>query len=212
MELLPQLLRGASITVQVTFYSALLTFFIAFIAGLSRLSKNYLVRKATGVYVEIFRGTSLLVQLFWIYFVLPFFGLELSALAAGVIALGMNYGAYASEIVRGSVLAIPKAQTEATIALNMSRWQRMRRIIIPQAFKLMLPGFGNISIELLKGTSLVYFINLADLTNQSMLMRNTNNGQTFEIFTLLLIVYFVLALPLILTARWLERRSSVGRV
>lgn len=212
MELLPQLLRGASITVQVTFYSALLTFFIAFIAGLSRLSKNYLVRKATGVYVEIFRGTSLLVQLFWIYFVLPFFGLELSALAAGVIALGMNYGAYASEIVRGSVLAIPKAQTEATIALNMSRWQRMRRIIIPQAFKLMLPGFGNISIELLKGTSLVYFINLADLTNQSMLIRNTNNGQTFEIFTLLLIVYFVLALPLILTARWLERRSSVGRV
>jgi polar amino acid transport system permease protein len=102
--------------------------------------------------------------MFWFYFALPHFGIVLPAFAVAVITMGLNYGAYASEIVRSSILAIPKGQTEAAIALNMTPRQRMWRVILPQAFRLMLPGFGNISIELLKGTALVSLITLNDLT------------------------------------------------
>jgi polar amino acid transport system permease protein len=204
-------LRGAGVTIQILVASTILAFAIAFIAGLGRVSKHLLIRKLTAVYVEIFRGTSLLVQMFWIFFALPLaFGLELSPFWAGVIALGLNYGAYASEIVRGAITAIPKGQTEAAIALNMTRWQRMRLVILPQAFRIMLPGFGNISIELLKGTSLVSLITMADLTYQGLTLRNTNISHTTEIFLSLLILYFILALPLIFTTRYLERRASRG--
>lgn len=103
------------------------------------------------VYVEIFRGTSLLIQLFWIYFALPMvLDIRMSAMTAAILALGLNYGAYGSEVVRSSILAIPKGQIEASIALNMTPFQRMRRIIFPQAWTMMLPGFGNLQIELLK--------------------------------------------------------------
>ncbi|MFP5114848.1 ectoine/hydroxyectoine ABC transporter permease subunit EhuC [Bacillaceae bacterium C204] len=212
VELLPSLLNGAKVTVQVLVLSMIFTYVIAFLAGLGKLSKFKMIRGICTFYIEIFRGTSLLVQLFWIYFVLPFFGIELSALAAGVIAMSLCYGAYASEIVRGAILSIPKGQTEASIALNMTPFQRMRNIILPQAVKIMLPGFGNISIELVKGTSLVSLITLGDLTYQALTLRNTNIGQTTEIFTSLLIIYFVIALPLIIVARWLEHRTSVGGV
>ncbi|PFP29322.1 ectoine/hydroxyectoine ABC transporter permease subunit EhuC [Bacillus sp. AFS073361] len=212
VELLPSLLNGAKVTVQVLLLSMIFTYLIAFLAGLGKLSKFKMIRGISTFYIEIFRGTSLLVQLFWIYFVLPFFGIELSALAAGVIAMSLCYGAYASEIVRGAILSIPKGQTEAAIALNMTPFQRMRNIILPQSLKIMLPGFGNISIELVKGTSLVSLITLGDLTYQALTIRNTNIGQTTEIFTSLLIIYFVIALPLIIIARWLEHRTSVGGV
>ncbi|GAB7389037.1 ectoine/hydroxyectoine ABC transporter permease subunit EhuC [Bacillaceae bacterium] len=211
MELLPALLRGAGVTVRVLVLSAALAFFIAFLAGFGRLSKHKTVRRLTGLYVELFRGTSLLVQMFWFYFAFPFFGVKLSAMAAGVISLGLNYGAYASEIVRSSILAVPTGQTEAAIALNMTPRQRMQRVILPQAFRLMLPGFGNISVEMLKGTALVSLVTLGDLTYQAMTLRNANIGWTTEIFTLLLLMYFLLALPLILLSRWLERRVSIGR-
>ncbi|MGO4889250.1 ectoine/hydroxyectoine ABC transporter permease subunit EhuC [Anaerobacillus sp. MEB173] len=211
-ELIPSLLNGAKITIQVLVLSLIFTYSIAFIAGLGKLSKYLIIRGISSVYIEIFRGTSLLVQLFWIYFVLPFFGIELSALAAGVIAMSLCYGAYASEIVRGAILSIPKGQTEAAIALNMTPFQRMRRIIIPQAIKIMLPGFGNISIELIKGTALVSLITLGDLTYHALTLRNTNVGLTTEIFTALIILYFVIALPLIILARWLERRATMGGV
>lgn len=210
MELLPELLRGANVTIKVLLASAALTFILAFIAGLGRISKNLLIRKLTGLYVEIFRGTSLLVQMFWIFFALPAFGIHLSAYFAGVLALGLNYGAYASEIVRGAILAIPKGQTEASIALNLTRWQRMRLVILPQAFRIMLPGFGNISIELLKGTSLVSLITLSDLTYQALTLRNTDLSYTMPAFVLLLVLYFIIALPLLYATRWFERRASKG--
>lgn len=207
---LPELLRGVGITIQILLLSAVLAFVIAFVAGISRISRFAIVRFITGVFVELFRGSSLLVQMFFFFYALPSFGIRLSPFVAGVVALGLNYGAYASEIVRGAILAIPHGQTEAGIALNMTRWQRLRLIILPQAFRIMLPGFGNISIELLKGTSLVSLITLADLTFQGTVLKNSNTGAAFEIFTLLLVMYFVIALPLILTARWLEKRASKG--
>jgi polar amino acid transport system permease protein len=212
LELVPSLINGAMVTIQVLALSLIFTYVIALIAGLGKLSKNMIIKGISTVYIEIFRGTSLLVQLFWIYFVLPLFGIELSAMAAGVIAMSLCYGAYASEIVRGAILSIPKGQTEAAIALNMTPFQRLRDVILPQAIKIMLPGFGNISIELMKGTSLVSLITLGDLTYQALTLRNTHVGLTTEIFTSLLIIYFIIALPLIVLARWLERRVAVGGV
>ncbi|WP_411502310.1 ectoine/hydroxyectoine ABC transporter permease subunit EhuC [Brevibacillus centrosporus] len=212
MQMIPLLLEGAATTVQVTALSVLVAFFVSFAAGFGRLSKWLWVRSMTTVYVEIFRGTSLLVQMFWLFFALPLLGIELPPMVAGVIALGLNYGAYGSEVVRSSIVAVPKGQTEAAIALNMSPLLRMRRIILPQAFVMMLPSFGNLLIELLKGTSLLSLITLADLTFQGMLLRTFDSSRTFQIFGLMLVMYFLMAYPLTLAMRWLERRASVGRV
>lgn len=211
-DLLPPLLKGAVVTLKVTGLSVVVAFLAAFLAGFGRLAKNRLIRTITGVYVEVFRGTSLLIQLFWLFYALPLLGVELSPLVAGVIALGLNYGAYGSEIVRSSILAIPKGQTEAAIALNMTRWQRMSKVILPQALVMMIPSFGNLLIELLKGTSLISLITLSDLTFQGMLLRTFDASRTFETFALVLVLYFILAYPITLLMKWLERRLTEGRV
>lgn len=211
-DLFPSLAKGAALTVEVTVLSALVAFAASFLAGFGRLSRRKSVRALTAVYVEGFRGTSLLVQLFWLYYALPLLGVELPPLAAGVIALGLNHGAYGSEVVRSAVLAVPRGQTEAAIALNMTPWQRMRRVILPQAFVMMIPSFGNLLIELLKGTSLISLITLADLTFQGMVLRTFDASRTFEIFALVLVAYFALAYPLTLGMRGLERRLTAGRV
>lgn len=211
MDFIPALMRGAVVTIQITLMSAILAFFMSFIAGFGRISKSTAIRGVTATYVEIFRGTSLLVQLFWLYFAFPMlFGIELSAMTAGVLALALNYGAYGSEVVRSSIQAIPKEQTEAAIALNMTPRQRMRRVILPQAFIIMLPAFGNLLIELLKGTALVSLITLGDLTFQAKSLLATSN-QPGIIFGLLLLFYFVLAYPLTRGVRWVEKKVSAGR-
>lgn len=195
---------------ELTVISAGLAFITAFIVGLARLSKNSLNRVSATVFVEFFRGTSLLVQMFWAFFVLPFFGVQLTAMQAGILILGLHYGAYSSEIVRSSILAVPKGQTEAGIALNMTQAQIMYRIILPQAIVRMLPAFGNNLIEMLKGTALVSLITLSDLMFQGVLIRSAT-FRTTETFSLVLMVYFVLALPLTFSVRWFERRLSRGR-
>ncbi|WP_260412352.1 ectoine/hydroxyectoine ABC transporter permease subunit EhuC [Alkalihalobacillus sp. TS-13] len=210
MDILNKLLPAGWMTIKILVTSAILTYLIAFIAGLGRVSQFSIIRTLTMIYVELFRGTSLLVQMFWIFFALPAFGVEFSAFWAGVLALSLNYGAYASEVVRGSILAIPKTQTEASIALNMTRWQRLKLVILPQAFRIMLPGLGNNSIELLKGTSLVSLITLGDLTYRGLIIQNTNLSYTVPVFVLLLILYFIIALPLIIIVRRLESRASKG--
>ncbi|MDG0873832.1 ectoine/hydroxyectoine ABC transporter permease subunit EhuC [Paenibacillus thiaminolyticus] len=213
LEYVPALLQGAWVTLQIVCFSMLLAFICAFIAGLARLSKYRIIRFVSAVYVEVFRGTSLLVQLFWLYFALPMLlDIRMSAMAAAVLALGLNYGAYGSEVVRGAILSVPKGQYEAAVALNMSPWLRMRRIVLPQAMALMLPSFGNLLIELLKGTSLVYFITLMDLTYQGMVLRSFDNSSTPQIFALLLLIYFIMAYSLTLGIRWVERRAVKGRV
>lgn len=208
--MLPALWPGVGITIQLTVLSSVLAFMLAFLMGLGRLSKYKPVRFATTAYVEFFRGTSLLVQLFWAYFVLPLFGLELTALQTGILVLGLNYGAYASEIVRSSIIAIPKSQIEAGVALNMTSTQIMFRIVLPQALRMMLPPFGNLLIELLKGTALVSMITLSDLMFQGAQLRTTTL-RTTEVFSLVLIMYFLLAYPLIIATRKLEQRLSRGR-
>ncbi|PAK50759.1 ectoine/hydroxyectoine ABC transporter permease subunit EhuC [Paenibacillus sp. 7541] len=212
IEFLPTLLKGAEITVIVALLSAVLAIVAAFIAGLGRLSKLWIVRTVMAVYVEVFRGTSLLVQLFWLYFALPFIGIELPKMAAAVLAIGLNFGAYGSEIVRSAILAVPKGQWEAAVALNMKPWQRMWNIILPQASLRMLPPFGNQLVELIKSTSLVYFITMADLTYQAMVLRNNYISWTTEILILLLLMYFVMATLVSVGVKLLERKLTAGRL
>ena len=187
-----RLLSGAVITVQQTVLAAVLAILIAVIVGLMRLSGNFAVRGAATVYIEIFRGTSLLVQLYWIFFVLPLFGVTLEKFTAGFVAVGMNLGAYGAEVVRGAIQSVPRGQYEAALALNMSPLTRMRRIIFPQAILIMLPPWGNLLIELLKGTALVALISVTDL----MFEAKQINGTTFlsiEAFGTALVIYYIMA-------------------
>ncbi|MCU9595298.1 ectoine/hydroxyectoine ABC transporter permease subunit EhuC [Caldibacillus thermolactis] len=209
-DILVRILPGLKVTLQVLILSAILAIIVAFVAGFGRLSRFKIIRFITTIYVELFRGTSLLVQLFWLFFALPAFGIQFTPLFAAIIALGLNYGAYASEVVRGSILAISKGQTEAAIALNMTYWQRMRIVILPQALRIMLPGFGNNIIELIKGTSLVSLITLNDLTYHGLMLQNVNLSYTMPVFLVLLFVYFLIALPFVWLVRKFEKNVSKG--
>ena len=195
---------GAFITATQTLLSIALAVAIAFAMGLMRLSGNLFVRSIASVYVEVFRGTSLLVQLFWIFYVLPLFGITLEPFPAGFIAVGMNLGAYGSELVRGAILSVPRGQWEAALAINMSPALRMRRIIIPQAILSMLPAWGNLLIELLKGTALVSLISVTDLMFEAKQI-NSTTYLSVQAFGTALIIYYVMARFMVTPfMRWFE--------
>ena len=178
---------------------------LAFAAGLMLLAPGRIVQTLASVYVELFRGTSLVVQLYWIYFALPIFGLTLDKFVAGFLGVGLNIGAYGAILVKGAILSVPRGQWEAAIAINMSPWRRMVRIILPQALVIMLPGWGNLLIELLKATALVALISVADLMFE---VRQINNAtfQSAQAFGTALIIYYIIARFLITPAmRGLER-------
>lgn len=203
------ILDGAVVTLELTVLGCALALVAAFTAGLGRLSRFAAARWLATAYIEFFRGTSIFVQLFWAYFVLPLFGLPLTPLQAGVLALGLNVGAYGAEVVRGAVLAVPREQHEACVALNLTRWQRMRHVILPQALVIMLPTFNNNAIELLKGTAVVSLISLADMTFQAQVVR-AQTGNTMVPFLTILVLYFVIASVITVLVRGLERRLSEG--
>lgn len=203
----PRLLSGTAITIVLTILAGILAVTIAFAAGLMKLSPNFLVRSTATVYIEIFRGTSLLVQLYWIFFVLPLFGITLEKFTAGYITVGMNLGAYGAELVRGAIKSVPRGQWEAALALNMSAAKRMIRIILPQAIVVMLPPWGNLFIELLKGTALVSLISVADLMFQAKQINGTTFMSAQSFGTALVIYYIVARFGITPSMRWLERRS-----
>ncbi|WP_081760252.1 amino acid ABC transporter permease [Sporosarcina sp. D27] len=205
-------MQGLKVTLLVLVLSIICSTIIALVAGLSRVSTNRLVTGVTGFYVEIFRGTSLIVQLFWFSYALPgLFNIHLgSDIWVAVLAISLNYGAYMSEIVRGSIQAVPAGQTEASIALNLSKFQRMRHIIIPQAVRMMLPEYGNYLIQILKATSLVSLIGLTDLLYYGNIYRSTHLSDSPTVYLLLLVMYFVIALPLIGFTKKMERVSKKG--
>jgi polar amino acid transport system permease protein len=204
----PRLLSGVGMTLAQFLLAAMIGIAISLFMGLMKLSQNPFLRGTAITYIEIFRGTSLVVQLYWIFFVLPLFGLTIEKFTAGFLAVGMNIGAYGAELVRGGILSVPKGQWEAALALNMKPAQRMRRIILPQALVNMLPPWGNLMIELLKGTALVSLISVADL----MFEARQINATTFlsaQIFGTALILYYLLARFLVTPfMRWLERYMS----
>jgi len=209
----PRFLSGALLTALLTLLASMLAIAVAFCMGLMRLSTFGPVRWIAIVYIEFFRGTSLLVQLYWIYFVLPLFGLTLDNFTAGVLGVGLNLGAYGAELVRGGIQSVPRGQWEASLALNMSPAKRMWRIIFPQALVNMLPPWGTLLIELLKGTALVALISVADL----MFEARQINGSTYlsaEAFGTALVIYYVFARFIISPfMRWLEgvMARKVGR-
>lgn len=197
-------INGTLVTAAQFFLAAAVAIVLALIAGIMKLSENVILRGTANVYIEIFRGTSLLVQLYWIFFVLPLFGITLEKFTAGFVAVGMNLGAYGAELVRGAIQSVPKGQWEAAYSLSMSPAKRMWRIILPQALVIMLPPWGNLLIELLKGTALVALISVADL----MFVSRQINGTTFlsaQAFGTALIVYYIFARFIITPfMRWLE--------
>ncbi|EKE71161.1 MULTISPECIES: ectoine/hydroxyectoine ABC transporter permease subunit EhuC [Roseobacteraceae] len=209
----PDFLKGTGITAAQFILATMLAIGIALVAGLMKLSHNAVIRGVSVTYIEIFRGTSLLVQLYWIFFVLPLFGVTLDKFTAGFVAVGMNLGAYGAELVRGGIQSVPKGQWEAAYALSMSPAKRMWRIILPQALVNMLPPWGNLLIELLKNTALVSLISVTDL----MFVAKQINGSTFlsaQAFGLALIVYYVFARFIVTPfMRWLEgvMRRKLGR-
>ena len=203
------ILQGALVTAQLTVLGSALALVAAFVAGLGCLSRIAPIRWVATVYIEFFRGTSIFVQLFWAYFVLPFAGITLSPLVAGVMALGLNVGAYGAEVVRGAILSVPKDQYEATIALNLTKYARMRHVILPQALPLMVPTFGNNAIELLKATAVVSLISLTDMTFQAQVVR-AQTGSTLIPFLIILILYFAMASLISFGVRLTERRLTRG--
>ncbi|MFE6283242.1 ectoine/hydroxyectoine ABC transporter permease subunit EhuC [Streptomyces sp. NPDC057877] len=205
---MPDVWSGLWVTVAATLLGAAVALVLAFVFGFMANSRPVLVRGASRVIVEFFRGTSLYVQLFWLYYALPLmFGYELTPLFCGVVAFGMNYGAYGSEVVRGALNAVPKAQWEAAVALNMTPWQRTRRVILPQAWVQMIPPFTNLLIQLLKCTPLLWLISAADLTAVVQQMRD-RTGETTWAYVTLLVIYFVLAYALTLLMNLLERHAK----
>lgn len=206
---LPTLLEASVVTIQLTLIGIALAVFMGFAAGLGCLVKFRPVRAVARTYVEIFRGTSALVQLFWLFFVLPHFGLSLDPFTVGWLALGLNVGAYGAEVVRGAILAVPRGQYEAATAINMPKWRAMRRIIVPQALPATIPPWGNLFIELLKATSLISLITVADLTFRAKQL-NDQTFMTIEIFGLALLIYLVFSLVITTVMRQVERRVGRG--
>lgn len=207
---LPPLLKGAVVTLQVSALSALVFFLMSLLAGFGGLSRFRAIRWITKIYVEIFRGTALLVQLFWLFFVLPELGIVLSPLAAGVLGIGLNYGAYGAEIVRGAILSVPKGQADACTALNLPTWSRMVRIVFPQSFAIMVPSMGNLTIEMIKATSVVSAVTLIDITYASVLLNNVHY-RTIEVFTVTLISYYLISQVMRILFSALEEWSSAYR-
>ncbi|WP_346909429.1 ectoine/hydroxyectoine ABC transporter permease subunit EhuC [uncultured Roseibium sp.] len=202
-------LDGAKTTLIILGASAVLSTLIAFAAGLGRLSPVLPVRWLAIAYIEIFRGTSALVQLFWLFYVLPLFGPTIEPMTAGILGVSLNVGAYAAIVVEASVRAVPKSQIEASIALNLGDFARLRRIILPQAIRIMIPPFGNLAIQLFKLTALVSFIGISDLTYTAYQLNQTTY-LTVQVFTIVLFMYFAIGLSITILMKLLEKRYSRG--
>ncbi|MES0213347.1 ectoine/hydroxyectoine ABC transporter permease subunit EhuC [Mesorhizobium sp. M0028] len=196
---------GALVTgIQFIFSLALATL-LAHLFGLMLLSSNQAVKSVAVIYVEFFRGTSLLVQLFWLFYVLPLFGISLDNFLTGFLAVGLNLGAYGAELVRGAIQSVPRGQWEGSYALSMSPAKRMRRIIIPQAVATMLPAWGNLVIELLKSTALVALIAVPDLMFEARQLNSSTYLSTWTFGTALVIYYIFARFLITPSMRWLER-------
>ncbi|MGV9796848.1 ectoine/hydroxyectoine ABC transporter permease subunit EhuC [Mycobacterium sp. NPDC003449] len=207
--------QGLLLTVEATVGGIVIAVVLSFIAGLAMLSKSRVVRALARMYVEIWRGTSEVVQLLWIYFVLPVLvGYQIVPLAAGIAVLGLNHGAYGAEIVRGAVQAVPRAQYEGCIALNFTPAQRMRRVILPQALVEMVPPFNNLFIQLLKSSALLTMITVHEMTYQAReVLVNSFISQAALIWSIVLVFYLLLSVAITFGMRVIERRAArlVGR-
>ena len=202
-DYLPFLLMGIPVTIEITVLAMVLALLVAVILALARGSRLAVLRWPAGFVIELFRGSSSLVQLFWAFYVLPFFGINLPALVAGVLVLGLNEGSYFSEVVRAGINAVPPGQREAAVTLGFSPAYRFFRIILPQALPVMIPPFGNALVTMLKFTSLVSLVTIQDLSFRADLIA-TSLGQSASVFGIIIVIYYALALLLGFGAKQLE--------
>ena len=209
------LLNGTWVTVQVIIGSFALGTVMSLIMGVARLSDRRWLRGWALVYIEFARGISAIILLFWMFFALPIlFGFGgMSPMLAGILALGLNMGAYGAEIVRGAIQSVAKGQTEAAIALNLTDGQRLRYVTLPQAVPIILPPYGNLTIEVLKGTALVSLISLTDITRVALVMRQNRVLSDDPVnvpflFVNVLIIYLILAQVIAQLFKVAERRSA----
>ena len=209
-DFLPILLKGAVVTVEVTVLSFLFSSVIGLGLALMRLSPIKAVSAAGATIVNIIRGLPIIVQLFYIYFVLPDIGIQLTAFQAGVIGLGIAYSAYQAENFRAGIEAVDPGQREAAEAMGMRGALIMRRVILPQAFRIALPPYGNTLVMMLKDSSLVSTITVAEMTRAGQLIASST-FQNMTVYTLVALLYLVMSLPLVFGLRKLERRMGAGR-
>ena len=207
-SLLPAALK---ITIQIGVAGFILATFISVIVGCCRSRKMpKIIEIILAIYVEIFRGTPLLVQLFFVYYGMPSLGFKIPPIAAAVITMGLNSGSYLSENVRASIMAVDKGQYEAAHMLGYNSFQTNIHIILPQAMRIAIPSFMNGFSSIIKETSIVSVLPVIELTK----LGNQVYARTyhpFEIYILLGVIYFVLTFSLTFLAKWLERRASVWK-
>ncbi|EKF42863.1 ectoine/hydroxyectoine ABC transporter permease EhuD [Nitratireductor indicus C115] len=202
---LPVLLEGVWVTIAVTVLSLLVSTVLGLFWAILGWTKVPAFRAISRTFITVIRGIPIIVQLFYIYFVMPDIGINMTAFQAGVIGMGIAYSAYQAENFRAGIEAIDRGQIEAAQSIGMSDSLIMRRVILPQAFRIALPPYGNTMIMMLKDSSLVSTITVAELTRQGQLIA-ASTFDNMTVFTLVAIIYLIMALPLTYLARQLERR------
>jgi His/Glu/Gln/Arg/opine family amino acid ABC transporter permease subunit len=203
------LLAGLLITIELTFVVIVLSLGFALLVALGGMSRWLLLRWVIKAYIELMRGTPLLLQLIYIYYVLPEIGIRLDAFTAGVIGLTLNYSAYISEVYRGGILAVPKGQHDAAAALGMTRALAMRRIVLPQAIRIVIPTLGNYFISLFKDTALCSVVSIQEVVFTAQIVA-ARNFQYFTLYTVVGAMYFLVSFPAARLVGWLERRTRSG--
>jgi polar amino acid transport system permease protein len=207
-EIVGPLLQGAAVSLVLTLAVPFPAGLVAFSVAFARLSRWRSVRAVAVVFVEVFRGTSFLVQVFAFYYVLPFFGLRLGAVETAILALSLNFGAYGSEVVRSTILNVDRGQWDVAKALNMPPVTTMRRIILPQALVAMLPPFGNFLVELLHATAFLSLITIRELTYTANETLAAGGGSAEEVYSVVLLLYLLMGVSLTQTLRLVERRLA----
>ncbi len=211
IEWWPDLWAGLKLTVMLTFASMAVAMAIGLAMALGRLNrKRRWLAVPIGVLVEIIRGSPLLLQLFYIFYVLPFFGLRLPPVAAAIIGLGLNYGAYLSEVFRAGIEAVDHGQWEAARALGMRPRVFMPMVVLPQALRIVVPPVGNYFISLFKDTALVSTISIGELLFRGQLLA-AENFKYLQIYSLIFVLYLAISYPASLGVIALERRLRVNR-
>ena len=206
-EFLPILLQGVGLTIVVTLGSLILSTVLGLIWALLRVSGVRALAGLSAGLINLIRGIPIIVLLFYLYFVMPDFGIALTALQAAILGLGLAYSAYQAENFRAGIEAIDKGQIEAAQAIGMGWWLTMRRVILPQAVRIVLPPYGNIMIMLLKDSSQASTITVAELALQGKLIASSTFKNT-SVFTLVALMYLTMSVPLILLVRHFEKRAG----
>ena len=206
-EFLPILLQGVGLTIVVTLGSLILSTILGLVWALLRVSGVRALAGLSAGLINLIRGIPIIVLLFYLYFVMPDFGIALSALQAAILGLGLAYSAYQAENFRAGIEAIDKGQIEAAQAIGMGWWLTMRRVILPQAVRIVLPPYGNIMIMLLKDSSQASTITVAELALQGKLIASSTFKNT-SVFTIVALMYLTMSIPLILLVRHFEKKAG----